>query len=162
MVSGVCRLLDLVGHLFHPFSARIVVATIGAPKLNCVESHPPRLGGRFSLSHPSEPPSCMPHRNGLPSKHTGLFLQAWSAMVLFSAKASAAIAGLLAAGLIRGHMFLATPIRFASPEVTSGSLLADGSNYPCQAGATDELTTARSRRDPRGLDVGQRQYVLER
>lgn len=32
-------------------------------------------------------------------------------------------------------MFLATPIRFEQvPQVTAGPLLADGSNYPCQAG----------------------------
>ncbi|KAK3940465.1 hypothetical protein QBC46DRAFT_459002 [Diplogelasinospora grovesii] len=35
----------------------------------------------------------------------------------------------------KGHMFMATPVRFASPKATNGPLLADGSNFPCQAGA---------------------------
>lgn len=62
-------------------------------------------------------------------------------MVLFSMKASAVIAGLLAAGCARAHMFLATPVRFNQiPQVTSGPLLADGSNYPCQAGSSGQYT----------------------
>jgi hypothetical protein len=62
-------------------------------------------------------------------------------MVLFSMKATAVIAGLLAAGCARAHMFLATPVRFDQvPQVTAGPLLADGSNYPCQVGSSGQYT----------------------
>ncbi|KAJ9150980.1 Lytic polysaccharide monooxygenase [Coniochaeta hoffmannii] len=55
--------------------------------------------------------------------------------MLFSMRSSAAIAALLAPGCVQAHMFLATPIRFEQdPLVTAGPLLADGRNYPCQAG----------------------------
>ena len=61
-------------------------------------------------------------------------------MVLFSMKTPNTLFGLAAAGCAQAHMFLATPVRFASPVVTSGPILADGSNFPCQAGSTGQYT----------------------
>jgi hypothetical protein len=61
--------------------------------------------------------------------------------MLFSMKTSPAILGLLAAGSGQAHMLLATPVRFEQvPYITNGPLLADGSNYPCQAGTTGQYT----------------------
>ncbi|OIW26349.1 hypothetical protein CONLIGDRAFT_671932 [Coniochaeta ligniaria NRRL 30616] len=71
--------------------------------------------------------------------------------MLFSMKTSTAIAYLAAAGCARGHMFLATPIRFDQvPQVTSGPLLADGSNFPCQAGSSGQYTPKQINNYPLG------------
>ncbi|KAB5513577.1 hypothetical protein GE09DRAFT_1266595 [Coniochaeta sp. 2T2.1] len=60
-------------------------------------------------------------------------------MMFFSVKTI--ITCLVAATCARAHMFLASPVRFIQdPVVTNGPLLADGTNFPCQAGSTGKYT----------------------
>ncbi|KAB5533537.1 hypothetical protein GE09DRAFT_363136 [Coniochaeta sp. 2T2.1] len=60
-------------------------------------------------------------------------------MMFFSMKTI--VTCLVAATCARAHMFLASPVRFIQdPVVTNGPLLADGTNFPCQAGSTGKYT----------------------